>query len=254
MVGFLVHSWHLLSVPSQGGRGKGALWTGAHGKALIPFVGHHLHGLNSTQRLRLQQHHLWGLGFQYEFWRRTDIQTITTPAPGRASSPGAPIRVSATQGSFLCREHPGGWRSLWVVLPAVGVVSTVTAAGPAGMLGAPGDVKWCVHGGHLCLVSECPQKRWQPYLSPLAPGTWRRLPWSPWRSEVFTIPSYAQGRWSLEVQEPGQSGPVPFTLCGARGVCCQLFIEHLFHVGAPFPRSWDIPRRKIVRGLTGETN
>ena len=48
--------------------------------------------------------------------------------------------------------------------------------------------------------------------------------------------------------------PMPVTLCGAQGVCCHLFIERLFHVGAPFPRSWDISRRKIVRGLTGETN
>ena len=82
-----VPSCCLLPVASLVAGGGGGRVSGAPREALIPFSGHHLPGFSPSQRPCPQQHHLWGSGLQYELWRHTDFQTITTPTPGRASSP-----------------------------------------------------------------------------------------------------------------------------------------------------------------------
>ena len=114
MIKAQVPSYCLLPVASPVAGGGGGV-SGAPCEALVTFSGPHLLALAPSQRPCPQQHHLWGSGLQYELWRHTDFQTITTRTPGRASSPGgrlsesgAPVRVLAAHGSFLCREHPPG--------------------------------------------------------------------------------------------------------------------------------------------------
>ena len=123
MIKAQVPSYCLLPVASPVAGGGGGV-SGAPCEALVIFSGPHLLALAPSQRPCPQQHHLWGSGLQYELWRHTDFQTITTRTPGRASSPGGRLSESwpPTAPSSAGSTPLGVWRSLWVVGPVVGVL------------------------------------------------------------------------------------------------------------------------------------